>query len=194
MSDEVISPLEPLRPYRSKSDSEVILGAQSGTSEAVRELGYRDSPESLECLRVLASREFPASVLKAKLLDFEKVQRTARVAMVRRGDKTHLPEILSRLSSPNLYHRVLSIAALGEIGDRRAAKYLGPFLSDTRNPPVPGCLACPSLDSSAAGALGRLFPEVREEIVKETSKSQFLAGVDWIPWWEKNSLRFSEDM
>lgn len=118
--------------------------------------------------------------------------KAARIALARIGVEKYFEEFIIGLSSSNGLWRSQCISDLGEIGDKKAVKYLIPILDDNTAPTNLPVRRHPSLYSTVAiDSLVRILPEIEKQF-QVNHPNRHGTDAEWKRWWEQNKDTFDE--
>ena len=174
------------------TDEEVRARARRGEPDALRAVadrGLKDMEPVLKSFADAPAPELPpeddakthaaalARVARLRIiLDHERAQEAARMALAKLGDEALFQAFVSSASTGDVTSRNAAIAALGYIGDRKAVPLLARFLYE-KGPYDPRHLNPPTWEA-AEGALALLLPDVAAELKAN--------NIGWKRWWEES--------
>jgi HEAT repeat protein len=148
--------------------------AQAGDVDAILDLGDRRDKGAAAILIPLAQGPKSVAIKKAKVLW------ASRCALAKIGIPPYLDELIAGLAVRNPAQRAEYIAALGWVGDPKAAQALGPILLEKGGPPKPAGSA--TWAGLAAEALGEILPDVQVRLLLQEPGNPDRVK-QWRRWW-----------
>jgi len=183
---------------KSLSIADLLTLAKKHDPFAVSELGIRKEKSALSVLEnIVNESDAPTPAIKdkqhlspaekralARAWSINTSHKEARIALARLGEEKYLSIYIVGLSTTNGAWRAECIDALGEIGDRRTAKYLIPILDDYSAPPDS---TDPPYSLIAQGALSDILPDAFKALTAKQPGHR-PSRQDWELWLKQNPV------